>query len=129
MEHDPRYVEWSAVLTGLGLAVLSIEANGFPTDRPHLERALMKTWPGWSGWGAFPLVLPRDFSIYAMRSTRIAELGYVDWEWQHGIRPVLAVESARAADVLAQFAEDQPVAPPEWEDLARRVAAGLPAEG
>lgn len=128
MEHDPRYAEWSTVLTGLGLATLAIEATGFPTDRAHLERALMKAWRNWSGCHAYPLVLPRDFSIYAMRSTLIHELGYVSWEWRPGIRPILAVESARASDALAQFAGGQPVAPQQWEELARQVAAELPAQ-
>ena len=129
MEHDPRYAEWSAVLTGLGLASLAIEAPVFPADRPHLERALMKAWPGWSGRRSYPLVIPRDFSIYAMRSTLVEELGYVEWEWRDGIRPTLQVGSASASDVLTQFAEGQPVAPPDWEELARLVAAELSPSG
>lgn len=126
MEHDPRLAQWSAVLTGLGLGILTTEASGFPTDRPRLERALMKSWPGWSGRGGYPLVLPRDFSIYAMRSTLVVVSGYVTWEWRDGIRPLLAVESARANDALTQFAQDQPVGAEGWEDLARQVAAELP---
>ena len=88
----------------------------------------MTSWPRWTGHGSYPMVLPRDFSIYAMRSTLMDRLGYVSWEWRHGIQPLLTVESARPSDALAQFAHDQPIAPDGWEELARLVSAELPPQ-
>jgi hypothetical protein len=120
------YAEWSTVLTGLGLGCLATGLSGFPTERAHLERALMKAWPEWPGKDAYPYVVPRDYGIYAIRSTLIDPQGYVAWEWEHGIRPALAVASADAADALAQFAAGQPVAVAGWEELAKSVTALLP---
>jgi hypothetical protein len=102
----------------------------FPAGRGHIERALLKVWPDWSGEDAYPYFLPRDFGIYGIRSTLAEPLGFVTWDWGSvlgsGIRPSLAVESAVPADVLAQFAATQPVAADAWEDLARRFVAELP---
>jgi hypothetical protein len=125
------YAEWDTVLTGLALGCLATDMSRFPTGRGHLERAIMKVWPDWSGKDAYPYFLPRDLGIYGMRSTLIEPLGYVTWDWGtvlgSGIRPSLAVESAEPATALAQFAATQPVAANAWEDLARRFVAELPA--
>jgi hypothetical protein len=127
------YIQWDAVLTGFGLGCLATDMSRFPTGRGHLERALMKAWPQWSGKDAYPRVLPRDLEVYGERSTLMQPLGYVTWDWGsvlgNGIRPSLAVESADPSDVLAQFAVTEPVGPDDWKALARAVIAELPAAG
>jgi hypothetical protein len=127
MSTNRYYAEWSAMLTGLGLGCLATDMSRFPTDRAHLERAIMTAWPRWSGRDAYPYVLPRDYGTYAIRSGLLAPQGYVIWSWHHGIRPALAVGSADARDALAQFAADQPVGTAGWTELAESVTAELPA--
>ena len=130
MGENQYYAEWDSVLTGLALGCLATDMSRFPAGRGHIERALRKVWPDWSGKDAYPYVLPRDFGVYGMRSTMMESLGYVTWDWGsvrgNGIHPSLAVPSAEPADVLAQFATTQPVAAEAWEDLARRFVAELP---
>jgi hypothetical protein len=124
------YAEWDTVLTGLALGCLATDMSRFPAGRGHIERALQKVWPDWSGKDSYPYFLPRDLGIYGIRSTLVEPLGFVTWDWGSvlgtGIRPSLAVASAEPADVLAQFARTQPVAADAWEDLARRFVAELP---
>ena len=131
MAENQYYAEWDAVLTGLALGCLATDMSRFPAARGHIERALEKVWPGWSGKDAYPYVVPRDLGIYGIRSTLVEPLGFVTWNWGsvlgNGIRPSLAVESAQPADVLAQFAATQPVAADAWQDLARSFTAELPA--
>lgn len=127
MSTNRYYAQWSTVLTGLGLGLLATDVSRFPTEREHLERALMTAWPGWSGKDAYPYVLPRDYGIYAIRSGLIDPQGYVVWEWRSGIRPALAVGSADAAAALAQFAAGQPVDADGWRELAESITAQLPA--
>lgn len=130
MGENQYYAEWDTVLTGLALGCLATDMSRFPAGRGHIERALEKVWPDWSGKDAYPYFLPRDLGIYGIRSTLAEPLGFVTWDWGsvlgNGIRPSLAVESAVPADVLAQFAATQPVAADAWEDLARRFVAQLP---
>ena len=130
MGENQYYAEWDTVLTGLALGCLATDMSRFPAGRGHIERALQKVWPDWSGKDSYPYFLPRDLGIYGIRSTLVEPLGFVTWDWGSmlgtGIRPSLAVASAEPADVLAQFARTQPVAADAWEDLARRFVAELP---
>ena len=130
MGENQYYAEWDRVLTGLALGCLATDMSRFPAGRGHIERALQKVWPDWSGKDSYPYFLPRDLGIYGIRSTLVEPLGFVTWDWGSmlgtGIRPSLAVASAEPADVLAQFARTQPVAADAWEDLARRFVAELP---
>ena len=127
MAENQIYAEWATVLTGLALGCLATDTSRFPTDRGHFERALRDAWPGWPGKDAYGWVRPKEFGIYGIRSTLMHPSGYATWEWSHGIRPALAVDSAAPDDVLAQFAADQPVGVEAWRELARAVTQQLPA--
>jgi hypothetical protein len=127
MTENAYYAEWGTVLTGLALGALTTGLSGFPTDRPHLERALAGAWPDWDGHTDYPHVLPRDYSFYAERGTLMQRDAPATWEWTHGIRPVLAAGPTDADEALIRFAASQPVGASAWQDLARRVTALLPA--
>ena len=97
MGENQYYAEWDPVLTGLALGCLTSDMNRFPAGRGHIERALLKVWPDWSGKGAYPFVLPRDFGIYGIRSTLAEPLGFVTWDWGsvlgNGIRRRISASS------------------------------------
>jgi len=87
-------------------------------NKMRVEFAFTHAWRAWARSSVFPSVSPRNFSIYASKSSRRIGVSAA-WNWRGELVPYLTIEGWNAVESLEVFTEAETITAEDWQSLAR----------